>query len=70
LPAEISRFETRKLQLYKKKLVRNIKNKVSPKDVTRPKSSTKKESKLKKPMMNSPEEPYIGNSKQMLQQKT
>ncbi len=70
MPAEISRFETRKLQLYKKKPVKNIKSKVSPKDVTRPKSSTKNESILKKPMINSPEELYIGNSKQMLQLNT
>jgi hypothetical protein len=46
------------------------KTKLSPKDVTRQKSSTKMSQYWKKSMMNSPEEPYIGNSKQMLQRKT
>jgi hypothetical protein len=48
LPAEISRFETRKRWLYKKPVKNIKKTKLSPKDVTRPKSSTKNESILKK----------------------
>jgi hypothetical protein len=61
-------LKTRKIRLYKKKPVKNIKNKFKPKRRYQAKIINKNES-IEKSMMNSPEEPYIGNSKQMLQQK-
>jgi hypothetical protein len=48
LPAEISRFETRKTQMYKKKPVKNIKNKVKPKRRYQAKIINKNESILEK----------------------
>jgi hypothetical protein len=47
LPAEISRFETRKTQMYKKP-VKNIKNKVKPKRRYQAKIINKNESILEK----------------------